>query len=140
MQMMLGQSAIVAQIDLASSAKFACRLADSFLAFDFSGCGWAVAGVMDVVADWIVFCLDEGTAMDGWPNTSAAHTHVEAHQPPLMLACTEPQSDCALRNARQLFERTLCCWTCDLLSLRRMGLNQTSWSAAGSARVWTKAA
>jgi hypothetical protein len=57
-----------------------------------------------------------------------------------MLACTDPQSNVALRNARQIFERTLCGWTSDLLSLRRKGLNQTSWRTAGSARAWPKAA
>ena len=74
--------------------------------------------------------------MDGWPNTSSDPHH---HKPELTLACTDPQSDVALRQARRLFERTLCGWTCDLLSLRRKGLNQTSWRAA-STRAWPKAA
>lgn len=78
--------------------------------------------------------------MDGWPNTSSdPHLHNPPEIPLLMLACTDPQSDVALRNAKRMFERTLCSWTCDLLSLRRKGLNQTSWNAP-SRRAWPKAA
>jgi len=59
---------------------------------------------------------------------------------PMMSVPSPIESERAVHQARQLFGRTLACWTSDLLSLNRSGRNQLLWRRADSHWTLSRAA
>lgn len=74
--------------------------------------------------------------MDGQMNTPPTSIAAFNALQPYTIA----QSSDALRQARRLFAKTLCGWTCDVLALRRKGINRAHWRIADSHHAWPKAA
>jgi hypothetical protein len=58
--------------------------------------------------------------------------HAQAAVVPMLSAASDMQSAQAVREARDVFRRTLACWASDMLTLRHRGLNQATWTAASS--------
>jgi hypothetical protein len=58
----------------------------------------------------------------------------------LMRMPTPIESERAVQQARSLFQRTLSIWACDLLSLRKAGLDTPGWIATPVDSQWSEAA
>jgi hypothetical protein len=71
------------------------------------------------------FAHHKDHAMEGRPHPVSLHT----------APYDAERSAQAVQQARIIFERTLCCWTSDLLQLRRSGVNQPIWPNVGSSRL-----
>ena len=76
--------------------------------------------------------------MDGHMNTPLPATSLPAFDP--LKPCTDADCNEAIRRARRVFQNTLCGWTCDLLALRRKGVNRAHWSVNATRHARPKAA
>jgi hypothetical protein len=61
-------------------------------------------------------------------------------QEPMMQGPTPAEARRAVEQARSLFRRTLSVWVCDLLALRRAGLDTPGWATAPPGFQWSRAA
>ena len=59
---------------------------------------------------------------------------------PMMQVPTPAESERAIQQARSLFHRTLSIWACDLLALRKAGLDTPGWTASPPDAWWSEAA
>jgi hypothetical protein len=59
---------------------------------------------------------------------------------PMMQVPTAAESERAIQQARSLFHRILSVWACDLLALRKAGLDTPGWTATPPDAWWREAA
>ena len=59
---------------------------------------------------------------------------------PISQLPTPAEADRVVTEARQLFQRTLSAWVCDLLELRRAGLDRPGWVTDDDETRWHEAA
>ncbi len=71
--------------------------------------------------------------VDAWMNETG-------HPVPMMDTPTDAESQRAVDDSRRLFHRTLACWVCDVLALRRAGLDRPRWRPGIAESEWTLAA
>jgi hypothetical protein len=61
-------------------------------------------------------------------------------QEPMLPVMTPAEAQRAVERARSLFRRTLSIWVCDLLCLRKAGLDSPGWMTAPVDSLWSEAA
>ena len=61
--------------------------------------------------------------------------HAQAAVVPMMSAASDLQAAQAVRDAQEMFRRTLACWASDMLMLRHRGLHEATWTPAGRAAL-----
>ncbi len=71
--------------------------------------------------------------VDAWMNETG-------HPVPMMGTPTDAESQRAMEDSRRLFHRTLACWVCDVLALKRAGLDRPRWRPGIAESEWTLAA
>jgi hypothetical protein len=82
----------------------------------------------------------EETAMSVFPTVGATHAPESHLQPARLSIATHDEAQQAVRAAREMFGRTLACWTGDLLMLRARGLHAATWTDQARRRRLRRAA
>ena len=63
-----------------------------------------------------------------------------ARQEPMIRVLSPIEAQRAVEQARSLYQRTLSIWVCDLLALRKAGLDTPGWITTAPGSRWIEAA